>query len=122
MAKRMLDGVNLHTDTLATGFYDDKINFKGGDFLKQKITMQLFRKEQHLPSNVIDRDSTRAWKDAGSLDTFGRAKLIVNELLASYRRPALDPVKENRLHGFVLDLARKAGMERLPILEDFQPA
>src|SRR5512141_966730 len=121
MAKRMLDGVNLHTDTLATGFYDEKINFKGGDFLKQKITMQLFREEQILPGMVIDRDSTRVWKAAGSLDAFGRAKLRVNELLASYRRPALDTDKEKRLHTYMLDLSQKAGLEQLPILEDFQP-
>ena len=36
MAKRMIGGVQLHTDTLATGFFDHNINFKGGDFLKQK--------------------------------------------------------------------------------------
>jgi trimethylamine--corrinoid protein Co-methyltransferase len=122
MAKRMIGGVKLHTDTLATGFYDDKINFKGGDFLKQKITMQLFREEQHLPSSVIDRDSTRAWKAAGSLDAFGRAKLHVNELLASYKRPEIDPEKIRRLHAFTLDLAKKAGLEELPKLEDFQTA
>jgi trimethylamine--corrinoid protein Co-methyltransferase len=122
MAKRMISGVKQHTETLATGFYDDKINFKGGDFLKQKITLKLFREEQHLPSSVIDRDSTRAWKAAGSLDAFGRAKVLVNELLASYQRPQLDPAKENRLHAFMLDLSRKAGLEQLPFLEEFQPA
>src|SRR5215208_1218642 len=122
MAKRMIGGVKQHTETLATGFYDDKINFKGGDFLKQRITMQLFRKEQHLPSSVIDRDSTRAWKAAGSLDTFGRAKVRVNELLASYRRPELDTAQEGRLHAFMLELSQKAGLERLPSLEDYQPA
>lgn len=122
MAKRMISGVKQHTETLATGFYDDKINFKGGDFLKQKITLKLFREEQHLPSSVIDRDSTRAWKAAGSLDTFGRARLLVNDLLASYRRPQLDPAKENNLHSFMLDLSRKAGLEQLPTLEEFQPA
>ena len=122
MAKRMVMGVKQHTDTLATGFYDEKINFKGGDFLKQKITMQLFREEQILPSNVIDRDSTRAWKAAGSLDAFGRSKLRVNEFLASYRRPELDPVKESQLHAFMLDLSKKAGLEQLPTLEDYQPA
>src|SRR5215213_761038 len=121
MAKRMLGGVKQHTETLATGFYDEKINFKGGDFLKQKITMKLFREEQHLPSSVIDRDSTRAWKAAGSLDAFGRAKLRVNELLASYKRPELDPTKESRLHTFMLDLSQKAGLEQLPFIEDFQP-
>jgi trimethylamine--corrinoid protein Co-methyltransferase len=122
MAKRMVMGVKQHTETLATGFYDEKINFKGGDFLKQKITLQLFREEQHLPSNIIDRDSTRAWKAAGSLDAFGRAKVRVNELLASYRRPELDPVKESQLHALMLDLSKKAGLEQLPRLEDYQPA
>jgi trimethylamine---corrinoid protein Co-methyltransferase len=122
MAKRMVKGVQQHTETLATGFYDEKINFKGGDFLKQKITMQLFREEQILPGSVIDRDSTRVWKAAGSLDAFGRAKLRVNELLASYRRPELDPITEIRLHAYMLDLSKKAGLEQLPVLEDYQPA
>lgn len=122
MAKRMIGGVQQHTDTLATGFYDDKINFKGGDFLKQKATMQLFQKEQHLPSIVIDRDSTRVWKAAGSLDAFDRCKLRVKELLASYQRPEIDPEKINRLHAFVLDLANKSGLEHLPTIEDFRPS
>jgi len=122
MAKRLVKGVQQHTDTLATGFYDDKINFKGGDFLKQKITMQLFREEQHLPGSVIDRSSTRVWKEAGSLDAFGRAKLQVNELLASYTRPEIDPDKVSRLHAFMRDLAKKAGLEELPRLEEYQTA
>lgn len=122
MAKRMLGGVKLHTETLATEFYDHNINFKGGDFLKQKITMKLFREEQHLPSNVIDRDSMRDWKKGGSLDAFQRAKVMVNTLIAAYTRPAIDSDKESRLHAFMLDLARKAGMDQLPLIEDFQPA
>ena len=121
MAKRMIGGVQLHTDTLATGFYDDKINFKGGDFLKQKATMQLFQKEQHLPSSVIDRDSTRAWKAAGSLDAFDRARIRVTELLASYKRPEIDPAQEHRLHAFMLDLTKKTGVDILPLLEHYQP-
>ncbi|NOT06384.1 MAG: hypothetical protein HOP27_17465 [Anaerolineales bacterium] len=121
MAKRMIGGVKLHTDTLATGFYDDKINFKGGDFLKQKATMQLFREEQHLPSSVIDRDSTRAWKAAGSLDAFGRCKIRVTELLASYKRPEIDPAQERRLYAFMLDLTKKTGVDILPLLEHYQP-
>ena len=121
MAKRMIGGVQLHTDTLAIGFFDHNINFKGGDFLKQKATMQLFRKEQHLPSSVIDRDSTRAWKAAGSLDAFGRAKIRVTELLASYKRPEIDPAQESRLYNFMLDLTKKTGVDILPLLEHYQP-
>ena len=122
MAKRMVRGVKQHTDTLATGFYDEKINFKGGDFLKQKITMQLFREEQHLPSDIIDRNSTRVWKEAGSLDAFGRAKLRVKELLASYTRPEIDPAKVERLNAYMLDLSKKAGLEELPRLEEIEAA
>src|SRR5512139_2870532 len=116
MAKRMLAGMLIHTETLATGFYEG-VDFKGGDFLKEKITMKLFQKEQHVPGAVIDRDSMRGWKESGSLDTFERAKVRVNQLLASYAKPELDPAKVAELHAFVLDLARQAGMDALPMHE-----
>jgi trimethylamine--corrinoid protein Co-methyltransferase len=121
MAQRMLEGMKIHTETLATGFYEG-VNFKGGDFLKQKITMQLFQKEQNMPGTIIDRESVRGWKAGGSLDTFDRAKVRVEQLLASYRRPELDPEQVSRLHAFVLDLAKQAGFESLPVIEDFEPA
>jgi trimethylamine--corrinoid protein Co-methyltransferase len=116
MAKRMRDGMKVHTDTLATGFYAG-VNFKGGDFLKQKITLKLFREEQHMPSAIIDRDSIRGWKESGGLDTFGRARQRVEQLLASYTKPELDPEKVAALHAFVLDLAKKAGLDSLPAHE-----
>jgi trimethylamine--corrinoid protein Co-methyltransferase len=121
MAQRMLEGMKIHTETLATGFFEG-VNFKGGDFLKQKITMKLFQKEQHMPSAIIDRDSIRGWKASGSLDTFDRAKVRVKELLASYKRPELDPTQESQLHAFVLDLSKQAGVESLPVIEGFEPA
>jgi trimethylamine:corrinoid methyltransferase-like protein len=112
----MLDGMKVHTETLATGFYEG-INFKGGDFLKQRITLQLFQKEQHMPGKVIDRDSMRGWKESGSMDTFTRAKIRVREILASYQPPELDPAKVEALHNYVFDLAQKAGMQALPAHE-----
>ncbi len=121
MARRMLAGMQIHTETLATGFYEG-VNFKGGDFLKQRITLQLFQKEQHLPGKVIDRDSMRGWRESGSLDTFQRAQLRVKEIIASYLRPELDRALEAELHTYVLTLAKSAGMESLPLLEDLQPA
>ncbi len=121
MAQRMVQGMKIQTATLATGFYEG-VNFKGGDFLKQRITMQLFQKEQHMPGKVIDRDSMRGWKASGSMDTFERAKIRVKEILAAYKRPELDPAKEAELHAYVLELAKQAGLEHLPILEDLTPA
>ena len=112
--------MKIHTETLATGFYEG-VNFKGGDFLKQKITLKLFQKEQYMPSAVIDRDSVRGWKESGGLDSFGRAKQRVEQLLASYTKPELDPAKVAELHTFVRDLAKQAGMDSLP-MHDLSPA
>jgi trimethylamine--corrinoid protein Co-methyltransferase len=119
MAKRLLEGMKIQSETLATEFFEG-VDFKGGDFLKQKVTMQLFQKEQHLPTRIIDRDSIRGWKASGSLDTFDRARERVTEILASYSRPVLDPNHEAELHAYVLTLAKGAGMEHLPMINGLE--
>ncbi|MCX6038093.1 MAG: trimethylamine methyltransferase family protein [Chloroflexi bacterium] len=115
MAQRLLAGIEVRTETLATALFEG-INFKG-DFLKQKITRELFSKEQYLPSAVIDRESIRGWQAAGSLDTFARAKIRTRELLAAYERPRYAPEQERELRTMVENLARKSGMDALPRLE-----
>lgn len=115
MAKRLIEGVQLRTGTLATELFEG-IEFKA-DFLKQKITRKLFRQEQYLPSEVIDRGSIRAWQDSGSLDTFARARARTADLLAAYEPPVLPPEQEAELGAMVARLAAEAGMEKLPELE-----
>jgi trimethylamine--corrinoid protein Co-methyltransferase len=115
MAQRLLAGIEIRTETLATALFEG-INFKG-DFLKQKLTRELFAKEQNLPSAVIDRESHRGWQASGSLDTFARAKIRTRELLAAYERPSFPPEQERELQTLVEKLARKAGMDALPQLE-----
>lgn len=114
MAKRLVEGVNTPTETLATAMFEG-INFKG-DFLKQKITRKLFKKEQYLPSAVIDRGSIRAWEESGRLDTFARAKARAAQLLADYRPPELPPEQIEELRAMVTRLAADAGLEQLPEL------
>jgi len=115
MAQRLLAGIEIRTETLATALFEG-INFKG-DFLKQKVTRELFSKEQYLPSAVIDRESNRGWQAAGSLDTFARAKIRTRELLSAYARPSYAPEQERELRTMVENLARKAGMDALPKME-----
>jgi trimethylamine--corrinoid protein Co-methyltransferase len=114
MAKRLLTGIQDHTETLATAMFEG-INFKG-DFLKQRVTRELFSVEQHLPSDIIDRDSIRGWQQTGSLDTFERAKLRTQQLLAEYQPPQLDVTQANELRSMVESLAKQAGMDTLPVL------
>jgi trimethylamine--corrinoid protein Co-methyltransferase len=115
MAKRMLEGVSVRTETLATAMFEG-INFKG-DFLKQRVTRELFSQEQYLPSDVIDRDSIRGWQQAGSMDTFARAKVRTQQLLDEYQRPQMDPAQEKELVSMVSSLAKNAGMDTLPALD-----
>jgi trimethylamine--corrinoid protein Co-methyltransferase len=115
MAKRLLSGVHTPTETLATAMFEG-INFKG-DFLKQKMTRELFSKEQYLPSKVLDRDSIRGWHQDGSLDTLARAKSQVKQLLEQYVVPALPQDKVQDLHKLVKHQALAAGLDTLPILE-----
>jgi trimethylamine:corrinoid methyltransferase-like protein len=115
MAQRLLAGIEVRTETLATALFEG-INFKG-DFLKQKATRELFPKEQHLPSSVIDRDTLRGWQASGGPDTFARAKARTRELLTAYERPRYTPEQDRELRTMVENLARKAGMDALPRLE-----
>jgi trimethylamine--corrinoid protein Co-methyltransferase len=111
-AKRMLEGVQAQTDPLAVGMYEG-INFKG-DFLKQRLTGQLFQKEHYLPSRVIDRGSIRTWQAEGRTDTFTRARSRLEDLLGKYQPPELPGEQERELTRMVADLAAKAGLDHLP--------
>ncbi len=115
MSKRMLTGMMVQTETLATGLFAG-INFKG-DFLKQKITRQLFSKEQYIPSAVIDRDSVRAWQEQGAHDTFGRAKERVSQLIREYQPPTVAQERLKTLRAMLESTARAAGLEQLPETE-----
>jgi trimethylamine--corrinoid protein Co-methyltransferase len=112
MAKRLLSGVHTPTETLATAMFEG-INFKG-DFLKQKVTRDLFSAEQYLPSKVLDRDSIRGWHQDGSKDTFSRAKILVDELLRQYKKPTFPREKALELYKLVNYQALQAGMTDLP--------
>jgi trimethylamine--corrinoid protein Co-methyltransferase len=111
-ARRLARGIATPTATLATGMFASA--GPEGRFLEIEETRRLFRGEQHLPSAVIDRGSHRAWAEAGSRDTFGRARERVAQLLAAYRRPAIESTIEEALVALVRAEAAKAGLERLP--------
>lgn len=114
MAQRLLEGPQVRTESLATALFTG-INFKA-DFLYQKTTRDLFRLEQVQHSPVIDRGSLQQWQSEGSLDTFARARDRVNQLVADYQRPEIEPEKERELIALVTSIANQAGMEELPDL------
>jgi trimethylamine:corrinoid methyltransferase-like protein len=77
-------GIETRGETLATAMFAQTGH--SGEFLKLKETRALFRQEQYLPSAVIDRSARGS--EAPS-DAFSRARLRVEELASTYRKPAL---------------------------------
>jgi trimethylamine--corrinoid protein Co-methyltransferase len=115
MVRRLLAGMQVRTGTLATAFFEG-INFKG-EFLKQRATRDLFSQEQHLPSAIIDRDSVRGWQQGGSLDTFARAKGLVEQLVQEYQRPEVAIEHEAELTEMVQSAASRAGQDQIPDIQ-----
>ena len=95
MVQRLRRGVNGEYPSLALEAFAQA--GPAGEFLKLPETRRLFRQEQYLPSKVIDRGSIRAWQEAGAPSAAERARLRVEELVASYRLPELSPVLRNAL-------------------------
>lgn len=113
MVKRFLNGIERHTPTLALDWFRD-FDFQA-NFLKQKITRDLFSKEQYLPSPVIDRGSVRSWDELGRLDTFERAHIRMKELVSTYSPPEIPVPNIQELHAIVSHQAAAAGMSQLPL-------
>jgi trimethylamine---corrinoid protein Co-methyltransferase len=108
MAQRLVRGIATPTETLATAM----IRAAGPEarFLELVETRRLFRSEQALPSAVIDRGSLRAWEVDGRPDAAARARVRVEELLAAYVRPALDPSIEAEMEALVRDAGAPFGL------------
>ncbi len=87
MAQRLLRGIGTPTESLAVASFEAA--GPEGRFLELPETRRLFRSEQFLPSRIIDRSSRRAWLDAGGLDAFGRARVRVEELMATHPLPVV---------------------------------
>jgi trimethylamine--corrinoid protein Co-methyltransferase len=105
-AQRLLSGIEPLTETLAVAMFGQ--TGLHGDFLKLKETRALFRREQHFPSDVIERGG----EQTGNI--LERARARVEVLLRSYHRPAMAAELEQELLSFAEHQSRKAGLAALP--------
>jgi trimethylamine---corrinoid protein Co-methyltransferase len=108
-SQRLIAGIEPLTQTLATAMFAQ--TGLRGDFLKLKETRELFRREQHFPSNVIDRGALSS--ENGNHSILERARFRANELLAGYAFPPLAPDRERSLISFAEHEARKVGVSKL---------
>jgi trimethylamine--corrinoid protein Co-methyltransferase len=114
MAKRLIAGIDARDEPMATTLIR-KLGHEGS-FLAEPHTLKWFKKELHIPSEVIDRSSLDRWIEKGSKTTFERATDFVETLLATYQKPAISEELRIELRNITTSAARKFGMDALPPL------
>jgi len=112
MAKRLVAGVDDTAEPLALDVMREIGH--AGNFLKSKHTRKYFRREDYIPTDVIDRDFRQTWFDKGALDANARAHRRVQELMASWEPLGLDQAKVKELEAIAQRHARANGLDKLP--------
>jgi trimethylamine--corrinoid protein Co-methyltransferase len=113
MAKRLVAGVDDSEEPLALHVMREVGH--AGNFLKSKHTRRHFRKEDYIPTEVIDRDFRQTWFDKGALDVNARAHLRVQELIAAWEPLPLGGEVRRELESIADRHAEAAGIEALPV-------
>ncbi len=94
-AYRLIEGINVDTISLATEIIT-KVG-PGGHFLAEKHTRENLKKEQYMPSAVLDRLSADAWVKAGGKDSATRARERAQTILRDHKPEALPQKTEQAL-------------------------
>jgi trimethylamine--corrinoid protein Co-methyltransferase len=112
MAKRLVGGVNDSEDPLALTVMREVGH--AGNFLKSKHTRRNFRREDYIPTDVIDRDFRQTWFDKGALDINARAHRRVRDLINAYEPLPLAEDVVRELESIATRHAQAAGLDQLP--------
>ena len=114
MALRLMEGVRVDNETMALDLIA-KVG-PGGNYLAEKHTLEWIRKEQFLPSNLIDRQEFEAWQRAGSRDIVKRAREIVQETLKRHQPEPLPSDAEKELDDVMKDIMKRRKISALPLV------
>jgi len=112
MAKRLVAGVDDSEEPLALNVMREVGH--AGNFLKSKHTRRHFRKEDYIPTEVIDRDFRQTWFDKGALDINARAHRRAQQLIAAYEPLSLAEDVVRELEAIATRYAQAAGLDKLP--------
>jgi trimethylamine--corrinoid protein Co-methyltransferase len=115
MARRLIEGIATQERMIPLELMREVGH--QGSFLGTKHTREWFRREQFIPSSVIDRHTRQAWENEGRKSIAERAQERAEEIIAAYQSKEIPPEVEKELTEIVTSAARKCGMDRLPTLE-----
>jgi len=108
MARRLKQGIVVNDETIACEAIK-KVG-SGGHYLNLKHTAAWFRKEQFMPSPVVDRQSLEAWKTKGSPNSVANASEVVERVLREHAPERLPPDVEIPLDAAMKDMMKRRGV------------
>jgi len=113
MAERLVRGIDVNDETLAV----DVIRRvgAGGHFLADKHTIEWFKKELFIPSDLVDRQDLKLWKEQGSKDTFKRAKEAAQRIIRDHKPEPLPRDIEKSLDNVTRKIMKAHGIDKLPL-------
>ncbi len=103
-AKRLVRGFTVDEETLAGPVIADV--GPGGNYLAQTHTVQHYREELWIPSDVWTRDTYETWMSKGNTTTEERAIARVNEILEHHQPEPMEPALAKEIDKIV-DAARR---------------
>jgi len=109
MAYRLIEGIDTGEDALAINLIQNLA--PKGQFFSSRHTLEWFRREQFLPSSLIDRSSRREWEENGAKDSIERAGRWVEEILRTHQPEPMSLDKERELAQILIKDARRLGIE-----------
>ncbi|MFQ5819243.1 MAG: trimethylamine methyltransferase family protein [Candidatus Heimdallarchaeota archaeon] len=112
MAQRFVKGVEVTEESLAASLF--KQVGPHGDFLTTAHTLKWFRRDQFLPSEIIDRKDLQQWNQEGALTITERAKKQVTEILATHIHEPLPDECDKKLKQIMRSAAERVGVSSLP--------
>ena len=119
-ALRLKQGIQARGEVFGEDLFGDI--YTGDYFLTSEQTLRWFREEFTFPDAVVERRNLQEWEQAGAPDMWQRARAAVERRLAEHEPEEMDPRLAAELEQLMAAEARKAGMDRLPSLEDLSQA
>ncbi len=110
---RVATGIDVTEETLANQIFQESV--AKGHFLSQKHTVRWLRREQYIPSELVDRRDRSMWRALGRLDALKRARTRVEQILSDHQPEPLEPDIEKELTRFAVSICRSHGVPRLTL-------
>ncbi len=109
IVKRGLDGIEVSEKTIGLDAITRVATSEkqGANFLDDKHTLKHMRTAHYLPE-LSDRLRRRPWEKRGSMNIIQKARVKVDEILATQSVPPLAPEKLHAIDAFIAEVAKRS--------------